>query len=146
MNKKFTIIAFIIIAVAAIVGGVFGRLPGKSSAESSLTTESISEDYSEALALIDNNYTTKIEREEVLDSSVQRMLWTLDPHSSFFTRQEFNKLWEEQRSQFYGIGVSILQRRDGVYVQSVIPGTPADKAGLRYGDKFVQVDGKTTEK
>ena len=70
------------------------------------------------------------------------MLWTLDPHSSFFTRDEFRKLYEEQSSQFYGIGVSILQHRDGVYVQSVIPNTPAEKAGLRYGDRFLEVDGK----
>ena len=70
------------------------------------------------------------------------MLWTLDPHSSFFTRDEFRKLYEEQASQFYGIGVSILQHRDGVYIQSVIPNTPADRAGLRYGDRFLQVDGK----
>ena len=70
------------------------------------------------------------------------MLWTLDPHSSFFTREEFRKLYEEQSSQFYGIGVSILQHRDGVYVQSVVPNTPAEKAGLRYGDRFLQVDGK----
>jgi carboxyl-terminal processing protease len=70
------------------------------------------------------------------------MLWTLDPHSSFFTKDEFNKLYQEQSSQFYGIGVSILQHRDGVYVQSVIPNTPADKAGLRYGDRFLLVDGK----
>ena len=79
---------------------------------------------------------------KVADSSIQSMLWTLDPHSSFFTRDEFRKLYEEQASQFYGIGVSILQHRDGVYVQSVIPNTPADKAGLRYGDRFLQVDGK----
>ncbi len=70
------------------------------------------------------------------------MLFTLDPHSSFFTREEFRKLYEEQSSQFYGIGVSILQHRDGVYVQSIIPNTPADKAGLRYGDRFIQVEGK----
>jgi carboxyl-terminal processing protease len=70
------------------------------------------------------------------------MLWTLDPHSTFFTHDEFRKLYEEQSSQFYGIGVSILQHRDGVYVQAVIPNTPAEKAGLRYGDRFIEVDGK----
>jgi carboxyl-terminal processing protease len=70
------------------------------------------------------------------------MLFTLDPHSAFFTRDEFRKLYEEQASQFYGIGVSILQHRDGVYVQSIIPNTPADKAGLHYGDRFVEINGK----
>jgi len=99
-------------------------------------------DYREALDVIDKNYIGDVDHEKISDASIQSMLWTLDPHSSFFTRAEFKKLYEEQASQFYGIGVSILQHRDGVYVQSIIPGTPADKAGLRYGDRFVQIDGK----
>ena len=72
---------------------------------------------------------------------MQAMLWTLDPQSSFFAREELRKLDEEQASQFYGIGVSILQHRDGVYVQSVVPTTPADKAGVRYGGSFVTLGG-----
>jgi carboxyl-terminal processing protease len=88
------------------------------------------------------NYVSPINYEQVSEKSIQSMLWTLDPHSSFFTAEEFRKLFEEQESQFYGIGVSILQHRDGVYIQSVIPKTPADKAGLRYGDRFLEVDGK----
>ncbi|HKX83025.1 MAG TPA: S41 family peptidase [Pyrinomonadaceae bacterium] len=142
MNKSFAVIAIGLVAVGAVVGGLFGRLP-VSSADSGMTKERIVSDYSEALEVINKNYSGKIDHEDVLESSIQSMLWTLDPHSSFFTREEFRKLTEEQASQFYGIGVSILQHRDGVYVQSVIPNTPADKAGLRYGDKFLEVDGKS---
>ena len=140
MNKKVSIGAGILIVLGAVVGGLFGRLPG-ISADSSLTNSKIVADYREAIDVIDKNYVGKVDHEKISDSSIQSMLWTLDPHSAFFTRDEFRKLYEEQSSQFYGIGVSILQHRDGVYVQSVIPNTPADKAGLRYGDRFVQVDG-----
>ena len=144
MTKKFGLIAVLIIIFGAVMGGLFGKLPagGTTSADSSVTTEKISADYREALSVIDQNYVGKIDHEKILESSIQGMLWTLDPHSAFFTREEFRKLYEEQASQFYGIGVSILQHRDGVYVQSVIPNTPADKAGVRYGDKFLSVDGK----
>ncbi len=146
MNKGFLIIAFVVILIGAVIGGIFGRLPGKSSANTALSTESISSKYGEALELIDENYVEKIKHEDILDSSVQRMLWTLDPHSSFFTRDEFRKLYEDQSSQFFGIGVSILRYRDGVYIQSVIPNTPADKEGLKFGDKFVDVEGKDATK
>lgn len=142
MKNKFLIFAIILIAVCAVAGGIFGKFPVNSTAKTGLTNESVSNDYSEALELIDENYVDKIEREKVLDTSIQTMLFTLDPHSSFFTRDEFRKLYEEQQSQFYGIGVSIVRHRDGVYVQSVIPNTPADKEGLRFGDKFVEVEGK----
>ena len=146
MSRKFGIIAIVLVVVGAVVGGIFGRLPLTTSADSSLTREKVVADYREALGVINENYVTPIDHEKVSESSIQGMLWALDPHSSFFTRDEFRKLYEDQSSQFYGIGVSILQHRDGVYVQSIIPNTPADKAGLRYGDRFVEIEGKDARK
>jgi len=142
MNRKFAIIALILVIAGAVLGGIFGKLPLRASASDDTTPARVLSDYREAIDLIDKNYIGKIDHEKITDSSVQGMLWTLDPHSSFFTRDEFRKLYEEQASQFYGIGVSILQHRDGVYVQSIVPNTPADRAGLRYGDRIISVDGK----
>jgi carboxyl-terminal processing protease len=142
MSNKFAIAAGILIALGAVIGGLFGKLPMSASADSAVTTGRIVSDYREAVDVVEKGYVGRVDHEKVTDSSIQGMLWTLDPHSSFFTRDEFRKLSEEQASEFYGIGVSILQHRNGVYVQSVIANTPADKAGLRYGDRFVQVDGK----
>jgi len=142
MNQKFAIGAGVLILFGALAGGLFGRFAGSTSASTEMTAGRIVADYREALDVIARNYIGKVDHEKISDSSIQGTLWSLDPHSSFFTREEFRKLYEEQASQFYGIGVSILQHRDGVYVQSVIPNTPAEKAGIRYGDRFVQVDGK----
>lgn len=142
MNKRFALFSVVLVAVAAAVGGLFGRLPARTSAEGETTNARVIGDYQEAVKLIDESYAGKIDLDKISDTSMQSMLWELDPHSAFFTREEFRKLNEEQDSQFYGIGVSILQHRNGVYVQSVVPETPADKAGLRYGDRFVTVEGK----
>jgi len=142
MKRNFVILAVVVVALGAIVGGLFGKLPFRSSAGTAVTAEKIESDYSEAIGVIDGNYAGTVDHEKVSDRSIQGMLWTLDPHSSFFTRDEFRKLNEEQASQFYGIGVSILQHTGGVYVQSVIANTPAEKAGLRYGDRILSVDGK----
>ena len=141
MERKLLICGVVLVILGAIAGGLFGKL-AKTSASSEVTAAGIVTDYREALDAIDRNYIGKVDYERISDTSIQSTLWTLDPHSGFFTRAEFRKLYEEQASQFYGIGVSILQHRDGVYVQSVVPNTPADKAGLRYGDRFVLVDGK----
>ncbi len=142
MTRSYFLYAILIIALGAVVGGVFGKFPAATQADTTVTPAKVSADFREALEVIENNYVGKPDSEKTLDSAVQGMLWSLDPHSQFFTRDEFRKLYEEQSSQFYGIGVSIMQHRDGVYVQSVIPGTPADKAGIRYGDRFIEVDGK----
>ncbi len=146
MSRKFGLIAVILVVIGAVFGGIFGRLPITSSADGAVTQEKVVADYREALQVIDSSYVSGVDHEKISESSIQGMLWTLDPHSSFFTRDEFRKLYEDQSSQFYGIGVSILQHRDGVYVQSIIPNTPADKAGLRYGDRFVEIEGKDAKK
>ena len=106
---KFWLLGIILIATGSVVGGLFGRIPSKSAATSALTREDLVRDFGEALKAVDENYIDDVDREEALDSSIQSMLWTLDPHSSFFTKDELRKLYEEQASQFYGIGVSILQ-------------------------------------
>ena len=123
MNRQFAIVTFLVIAIGAVIGGLFGRLPARTSAEGGTTPERVTADYREALDLIDENYVSTVDHEKITDSSMQAMLWTLDPHSAYFTTEEFRKLDEEQSSQFFGIGVSILQHRDGVYVQSVVPNT-----------------------
>ncbi len=141
MSKKFAFIIILFIAISAGIGGLFGKF-SKTTANQSVTPEKISIDYREALDVIDKNYVGAVKHDQLSEKSIQSMLWTLDPHSAFFGADEYRKLNEEQASEFYGIGVSILQHRDGVYVQSIIPKTPADKAGLRYGDRFISVDDK----
>lgn len=139
MRKAFWLTAVVVLVVGAIAGGLFARLPQKQTA-------SITDDYKEAVALIGDNYAGQVKYENISESSIQGMLWTLDPHSAFFNQKELKRLYQDQSSRFYGIGVSILQHRDGVYVQSVVPGTPAEKAGIRYGDKFIEIEGEDAKK
>lgn len=144
MNKFLSILFIVILVVGAILGGLFGRSAGFTvNSESRTPVEKVRSDYAQAVKLVTDNYVGEVKFEKVTEDSIQGMLHTLDPHSSFFTRQEFQKLREDQSSRFYGIGVSIRQYRDGVYVQSIVEGTPAAKAGLRYGDKFVEINGET---
>ncbi|MBC7911517.1 MAG: S41 family peptidase [Pyrinomonadaceae bacterium] len=145
MRNKFGIVAVAVIIVAAIVGGLSRRSIGKPSSANAgvkTTAEHIESDYQAALTIIDSNYAGEVDYEKTTQAAIQGMLWTLDPHSNYFTRSEFQKLKEDQDSRFFGIGVSILQHRDGVYIQSLVENTPAARGGLRYGDRILEVDGK----
>ncbi|HEX8139991.1 MAG TPA: S41 family peptidase [Pyrinomonadaceae bacterium] len=152
MSRKFGIAAGIIIIVATIIGGTFGgartrrrsstALPSSAKSPAAATAENIEGDYGDAIGLIQDNYSGEIDYEKATQAAIQGMLSTLDPHSMFFSRAEYTKLKEDQDSRFYGIGVTILQHRDGVYIQSVVPDTPASRAGLRYGDRILEVDGQ----
>jgi carboxyl-terminal processing protease len=148
LNKKFAIGAAIVILGAAIFGGTIGdgrRLGNFTSAnagDSSRIADEIENDYNEAIGAITGNYAGDIDHEKATQAAIQGMLSTLDPHSLYFPYNEFKKLKEDQDSRFYGIGVTIVQHRDGVYIQSAVDGTPAARHGLRYGDRILEVDGK----
>ena len=151
IDKRFAISAAVLILIAAIFGGMIGSSSGNlrsftstNSKNSYRVVDEIEKDYNEAVSTITSNYSGDIDHEKATQAAIQGMLSTLDPHSAYFPYSEFKKLKEDQDSRFYGIGVTIVQHHDGVYVQSVVEGTPAAKHGLKYGDRIVEVDGKNS--
>ncbi len=78
-------------------------------------------------------------------AAIQGMLHTLDPHSNFFSEDDYKRMREDQQGSFFGIGATISQRPDGVVVMGLVRGGPAEKVGLAPGDYFKEVDGKSTE-
>lgn len=107
----------------------------------------IKQDVQEALKIIEQNYAgEKLDYNEVFKSSIVGMLRTLDPHSNYFDRREFEEFRADQRSEYYGIGASIVnQFRDGkrdTYITATFERSPAFRAGLRYGDRIAQVNGE----
>jgi carboxyl-terminal processing protease len=147
-GRKFVAVAAVTVVLAAIFGGTLGNsrrfngLTSSSTSNSYRATDEIEKDYNEAVTTITTNYSGDIDYEKATQAAIQGMLSTLDPHSAYFPFSEFRKLKEDQDSRFYGIGVTIVQHRDGVYIQSAVEGTPAAKIGLRYGDRILEVDGK----
>jgi carboxyl-terminal processing protease len=131
-----------IIAAATLVGGIYGSRAFSRQADDGAGPQRVESAYAEALSVISDNYVEGVDYEKANEAAIQGMLWTLDPHSNFFAPDEYRRLMQDQESRFTGIGVSILRHRDGVYVQTPIEGTPAAKAGLRFGDRIVEVDGK----
>ena len=133
--------------IAALVGGTIGRsrrfrhtAPSNNSV-SKTESDDIEKDFNEALSSISDSYAGDVDYEKATQAAIQGMLSTLDPHSMYFPYNEFRKLKEDQDSRFYGIGVTIVQHRDGVYIQSAVEGTPAGRLGLRYGDRILEIDG-----
>ncbi len=114
-------------------------------------TSALEQDFVEALTLVEENYVdgSKIEYNNVVKSSIIGMLRALDPHSNFYDAKEFEELRNDWRSEYFGIGATIGDRRIGeradTYILATFDGTPAAKAGLRYGDRIVEVDGQPVQ-
>lgn len=151
MTRNFAIVALIIVVTASVAGGIHSRSTRRRAAPTNASAmtaaekyhaDKIETDYREAISTVEQKYAGEIDYEKATQAAIQGMLFTLDPHSIYFTFADFKKLKEDQSSSFYGIGVQILRHDDGVYIQSVVENTPAARAGLRYGDRIVEVDGK----
>ena len=121
------------------------------SAEKSpkVTTETIGSDITEALTVIENAHFVgkRINYNDVFKSSIEKMLRSLDPHSNYFDAKEFEQFRTDQSSRYFGIGATIgdLSDADGnvlaTYIRATFENAPAHRAGLRYGDKIVEVNG-----
>ncbi|MFT3745388.1 MAG: S41 family peptidase [Pyrinomonadaceae bacterium] len=121
----------------------------KKTAAKPATPEVISDELKEALAVIQGNYVgaKTLDYNEVFKSSIDSMLHSLDPHSNYFDAKEFDQFKTDQSSRYFGIGATIgdLADADGkilaTYIKATFDGAPAHKAGLRYGDKILEVNG-----
>ena len=127
---------------------VVKETPQRRANAPKITSEDIEKDVSEALTIIEQHYIegNKLNYTDTFQASIMGMLQSLDPHSRYFTREEFDDFKSDQREVYYGIGASIInQRVDGkvdTYVTATFENSPASKVGLRYGDRIVEVDGK----
>ena len=129
--------------------------PERSSAGTSSTSKCvvsapmIKNDLAEALSVIQTNYIDgkKLDYNAVFKSSISGMLSVLDPHSTYFDPVEYASFRTEQRSEYFGIGATIEDLREGTdvntFIRATFPDSPAARAGLRFGDRILAVDGQS---
>lgn len=144
----FSLIAPAFIFAQRPSGVLDGRGPGRrprGATDPKITA--IQRDFDEALKMIQEEYVDgkKLNYNEVYKASIIGMLRTLDPHSNYYDRAEFEELKTDQRSEYFGIGASIqnyiYKEQAETYITATFDGSPAGRAGLRYGDRIVEVDG-----
>ena len=97
------------------------------------------------LDLAEKYYADEIDVEKSVHASLRSMLKTLDPHSNFFDAKQFAQFREDQRGNFYGLGIIISMRNALPTVITPIPGTPAYRLGIRSGDVIAKIEGNPTD-
>ena len=98
--------------------------------------------FSDVIEIVEKNYVDPVNTKELIESAIQGMVHSLDPHSALLLPDALKDLQMDTQGEFTGIGVSITMRHGFVTVISAIEGTPAYKAGIQGGDRILKVDGE----
>lgn len=100
--------------------------------------------FREVLSTVAANYVDadKAGFEQLTRAALRGMLAELDPHSEYLDAEAFSQTEEELNNEFSGVGIQVEQRGGQVVVISPIADSPAERAGLRRGDRLVAVDGR----
>lgn len=113
--------------------------------------ENVTADFIEALDVIRANYVDakKLNYNELTKSSLSTLLRTLDPHSNYYGANEYQDLLSDQHSEYVGIGCTIVNYtsngKTDTYITATYPDSSASRAGLRFGDKIIAVNGIKVE-
>ena len=101
----------------------------------------------DTLDQVERNYVRPVPRRELIEAAIEGMLSKLDQHSDYISPREFESFRLDVESEFGGIGLQITKPNleAEVTITSLIPETPAYRAGLLAGDTITQIDDKPTK-
>lgn len=141
---KFLIFGVVIFLVAS-TAGLTSSATVQQTAEDRANEQKLYRQFIDSVEIIRDNYLEEVDYEVLTKTGIQGMLRTLDPHSAYYDKKSFEDMRNDQRSQYFGIG-SVISMRDGkVFIQEPFKDTPSTRAGLRYGDQIVGIDGQNSE-
>ena len=124
-------------ALALLLG--FGLARGLQATDDLMTQLHL---FGEVLNAVQQNYVEVPDSEKLIRGAIDGMLKTLDPHSVYLPAQRAERMDEEFRGEYSGIGIQFELRDNAIVVISPLEGTPAFRLGLRAGDRITEVDAK----
>ena len=101
--------------------------------------------FSDVLTIIQKNYVEQIDLKSLVYNAIKGMVANLDPHSSFMPPEMYKELQVETKGSFGGLGLEITIKDGILTVVSPIEDTPADRAGIKPGDKIIKIENDLTK-
>ena len=143
-NSKRTVLFPLLLAAGVVLGLVLGQYLGRNSTTSqlkgmlsrmALPTNKLTY----MLSLIENQYVDSVSMDSLAEHVIPLLVKELDPHSVYIPASEMQALNEPLEGEFDGIGVVFNMATDTVIVLNVIPQGPSDKAGIKAGDRIIEI-------
>ena len=100
--------------------------------------------FRQVISRIHESYVEKVEQKKLMQSAINGMLASLDPHSAYLPPEPFKEMNIEMSGSFGGLGIEITRKDGRLTVVSPIEDTPAFRAGIRPNDHIAKIDDKPT--
>ncbi|MDV6331631.1 S41 family peptidase [Asticcacaulis sp. 201] len=97
--------------------------------------------FGNVLAIVQQDYVVPVDSKKLINSALQGMLASLDPHSNYLSDDDYNDLKEKTRGSYGGIGLEVSGEDGAVKVVTPMDDTPAMRAGIQSGDYITAIDG-----
>ena len=114
---------------------------GQFRSQEKITQEEQVVKLNHVLDVIESRYVDSVDRKELIETSISGMLGKLDPHSAYISAKDVERQNEELQGHFGGVGIRFIILRDTLMITNIIPNGPSEIAGLKAGDRILEVDG-----
>jgi carboxyl-terminal processing protease len=132
---------FISLLVATLLNA--SNVTAAKKAETNVDTYELLNLFAEVMERAKISYVEEVTDKKLIESAINGMLTSLDPHSSYLDVDSFNYMNEQTKGKFGGLGIEITMDNGLVKVVSPIDDTPAAKAGIKAGDYITNIDDET---
>jgi carboxyl-terminal processing protease len=117
-------------------------LPQTGQAEEPKSTYDLLNLFGDVFERVRSDYVEETSDEKLVESAINGMLTSLDPHSGYLSEKSFREMQVQTRGEFGGLGIEVTMENGLVKVVSPIDDTPAFEAGVKAGDFISQIDGE----
>ncbi len=100
--------------------------------------------FKDVLSLAEKYYVDDVDTPKLVESAINGMLSTLDPHSVYIPASQIPKIQEDFQGSFEGIGVEYEVISDTLFVVAPVPGGPSEALGIMSGDKILKINDSTS--
>ena len=131
MKKILTPTLFLIFLIVFVSVNVFASDKIKKENENLLKS---------VIKLVQEEYIDETVEDEIVESAINGMLQSLDPHSLYLNQKDFKELTSDTKGEFGGLGIEVTMEKGLIKVISPIDKTPAERAGIIEGDLITHIN------
>jgi len=137
-KKYIPLLLGLAMALGIVIGG---KLNFTDTSDRLFTTNSKKDKLNRLIDYIDYEYVDEVNTDSIVDVTVNGILDNLDPHSTYIPKADLERVTNNMKGDFVGIGVNFYTYNDTVTVIRPVAGGPSEKAGIKGGDRIIVADG-----